>query len=464
MTRQHDIEINVMHTLENFRDAYDDETSVVVLEAMANALDAKANMVDITLKDQSITFKDNGPGMNRKQFRAYHKISGSTKTKGRGIGFAGVGAKVYLAIWKNTVIRTETYGDEGPFVSDMYVKHGTPKWNECNIATALRIRGTSYGVKLRENDYKSLQTKLHEILLNEFNPALLNGLTVTINDDKLEAWKPPHEFQTSDTVKVRHLVFPVTLTVMCEDIPAKWRYLQYQVWGKNITTKKLEWAAEITEPYKNRVHVMIDAEKCSKYLKLNKSSFKSGQGPVGDMYKGVERWAHETLRKHGYVEKPVGEIQRNAKLSRFFQKLFKKPEYEWLNPSVTNEIGPGKGAGAGNAKLPPEEPPRQSTDKERKNNKNDSRGGSDLNITLVDRYGDPRDGWLDPETNNFVCNRQHPLYRQYERNEDARNQRVKSVIFSSLIKHGTKKKLMTPAEALDIHRDLMTEAKDLKVV
>ena len=102
MARQHDIEINVMHTLENFRDAYDDEASVVVLEAMANALDAKADRVDIALKNQSATFRDNGPGMTQKQFRSYHKISGSTKTKGRGIGFAGVGAKVYLAIWKNT--------------------------------------------------------------------------------------------------------------------------------------------------------------------------------------------------------------------------------------------------------------------------------------------------------------------------------------------------------------------------
>ena len=28
MTKQHDIEINVMHTLENFRDAYDNESYV----------------------------------------------------------------------------------------------------------------------------------------------------------------------------------------------------------------------------------------------------------------------------------------------------------------------------------------------------------------------------------------------------------------------------------------------------
>ena len=124
MVKQHDIEINVMHTLENFRDAYDNESSVVVLEAMANALDAKADRVDIVLKDCSIVFRDNGPGMNWKQFKEYHKISGANKTKGHGIGFAGVGAKVYLAIWKNTVIHTETFGDGG----GVRVRHARQAW------------------------------------------------------------------------------------------------------------------------------------------------------------------------------------------------------------------------------------------------------------------------------------------------------------------------------------------------
>ena len=141
MARQHDIEINVMHTLENFRDAYDNESSVVVLEAMANALDAKADRVDIVLKDCSIMFRDNGPGMNRKQFKEYHKISGANKIKGRGIGFAGVGAKIYLAIWKNTVIHTETFGNEGAFASDMRVRHGKPKWDECDTNTVMHSSG-----------------------------------------------------------------------------------------------------------------------------------------------------------------------------------------------------------------------------------------------------------------------------------------------------------------------------------
>ena len=225
MTRQHDIEINVMHTLENFKDAYDDESSVVVLEAMANALDAKADRVDIVLKDCSIMFRDNGPGMNRKQFKEYHKISGANKIKGRGIGFAGVGAKVYLAIWKNTVIHTETFGDEGAFASDMRVRYGRPKWDECDTNTVMHICGTSYGVKLREKDYNVLEAKIHGMIRDQFNPAMLNGLTVVINGAKLEPWNLPPKFRTSGVAKVKHLEFPITLSVMDEDVPAKYRHV-----------------------------------------------------------------------------------------------------------------------------------------------------------------------------------------------------------------------------------------------
>ena len=343
MGKEHNIEIDVLHTLENFKDAYDDESSVVVLEAMANALDAKADRVDITIMDRHITFRDNGPGMNKKQFKAYHKISGSNKIKGHGIGFAGVGAKVYLAIWKNTVIHTETFGDEGAFASDMRVRYGKPKWDECDSNTVKHICGTSYGVKLREKDYNVLEAKIHGMIRDQFNPAMLNGLTVVINSAKLEPWNPRSNFQTRSVVKAKHLEFPIMLSVMNEDVPSKYRHVQYQVWGKTVTTKKLEWAADIAEPYGNRVHVLVNAEKCSKHLKLSKNSFKSGPGPVADMYKAVERWVHEMLRKNGYVERQAGEIQRNAKLAKFFQRLFKKPEYEWLNPNVTSGAGAGKG-------------------------------------------------------------------------------------------------------------------------
>ena len=299
---------------------------------------------------------------------------------------------------------------------------------------------------------------------------MMNGLTIIINGNKLEPWNPPHVFQTKWVVKSKKMLFPITLSVMQKDVPSKYRHIQYEVWGKNVTVKKPEWISDVLEPHKNRVYAIVDANKCSKYLKLNKNSFKSGQVAVADMYKSVERWMHETLRREGYVEKHTGNVKHNTKMTKFFQNLFKKPEYEWLNPNTMSGIGTnsgagsGKGLGSGNAKTNSNDTHEKPNEKEPNENKDKKRGGSGLNITLIYSNDTSWDGCLDPETNNFICNRKHPLYIKYENNEDARNQRVKSVLFSELIKNGARRRDITAEEAFITHRNLMTEAKDLKVV
>ena len=87
---------------------YRDET-VCVNEAIANAVDAfrensiLGGKIDITFEKTDddygyITFHNNAPPMAKDLFvTKYHTVSLSTKKKGRGIGFAGVGAKLFLA-------------------------------------------------------------------------------------------------------------------------------------------------------------------------------------------------------------------------------------------------------------------------------------------------------------------------------------------------------------------------------
>ena len=453
----HSIETNTLHALEDFRDAYDDEKAIVVTEAISNALDARATEVDITLRNQHVSFHDNGSGMNRKQFESYHNLAHSAKRKGSGIGFAGVGAKLYLAIWKNTTIHTETHGSDGPLASDMHVIHGQPKWSECSTDTSVGS-GTLYRVRLRERDYSALDKGMRDMVLDAFNPALLDGLEVRINGSRLDPWTPRHEFQSSDTVRSKGLNFPVTLTITKdEDVPKKYRYIQYHVWGKTVNTKGVDWADDILEPYRNRVHVLVDAGECSKHLNLNKSSFKQGRGPASGMYRSVEAWVFKTLKENKYVSAPEGRVSQDTKMSRFFRDLFKNPKYAWLNPNSVRGMGPknggggtggggtgGGGTGGGGTG-------------------GGSRGGG-LRITLADRDGDPRDGWLDPETREFVCNTRHPLYLKHEKNAEARNLCVKSVLFTVLIKNGSKGRTMDVDDAFNTLRDVMAEAKDLKVV
>jgi HSP90 family molecular chaperone len=106
--------VNLKHLLEDIRDAYTSPLEEVILtELVANALDGKAVTINFTVdKEQKfIRCTDDGKGMKRAALKDYHNIASSTKTRGQGIGFAGVGAKLSLLIADRVV--TESKGGYG---------------------------------------------------------------------------------------------------------------------------------------------------------------------------------------------------------------------------------------------------------------------------------------------------------------------------------------------------------------
>jgi len=106
--------VNLKHLLEDLRDAYASPVEeVIVTELIANALDSGASRIRLESDPSSRTFRciDNGNGMNRAALRSYHNIAASTKERGAGIGFAGVGAKLSLLVAEKVV--TESRGKHG---------------------------------------------------------------------------------------------------------------------------------------------------------------------------------------------------------------------------------------------------------------------------------------------------------------------------------------------------------------
>ncbi len=106
--------VNLKHLLEDLRDAYASPVEeVIVTELIANALDGGASRIRLETDVLARTFRciDNGNGMNRVALRSYHNIAASTKERGAGIGFAGVGAKLSLLVAEKVV--TESRGKHG---------------------------------------------------------------------------------------------------------------------------------------------------------------------------------------------------------------------------------------------------------------------------------------------------------------------------------------------------------------
>ncbi len=91
--------VDLQHLLEDIRDAYPGALEETILtEIVANSLDSGASLlrIETDAARATLTVIDDGSGMVRRELKRYHDIASSTKTRGEGIGFAGVGIKLGL--------------------------------------------------------------------------------------------------------------------------------------------------------------------------------------------------------------------------------------------------------------------------------------------------------------------------------------------------------------------------------
>jgi len=106
--------IDFQHLIQDIVQAYPYEVDEAVLvELIANSLDAGCTEISVRISAPEGEFEivDNGRGMISEEFVHYHDLAITTKQRGRGIGFAGLGAKlgVYLAGEVVTETRSARY-------------------------------------------------------------------------------------------------------------------------------------------------------------------------------------------------------------------------------------------------------------------------------------------------------------------------------------------------------------------
>ena len=101
--------VDLQHLLEDLRDAYPGALEETILtEVVANSLDSGATCLRLTADPalSILTIIDDGTGMRRRDLVRYHDLAASTKTRGHGIGFAGVGIKLGLLVCEDVVTET----------------------------------------------------------------------------------------------------------------------------------------------------------------------------------------------------------------------------------------------------------------------------------------------------------------------------------------------------------------------
>jgi hypothetical protein len=143
--------VDLLHLLEDLRDAYPGAIEETILtEIVANSLDSGARQVSLFADpaERTLVAMDDGAGMARRELARYHDVAASGKTRGEGIGFAGVGIKLGLLVAEEVVTETRREAVHAATRWHLASRHKAP-WKWIPPPGWLSHRGTAVGLQLR---------------------------------------------------------------------------------------------------------------------------------------------------------------------------------------------------------------------------------------------------------------------------------------------------------------------------
>ena len=167
--------VDLQHLLEDLRDAYTGALEETILtEAVANALDSGATHIRLLTNpaDATLTIVDDGRGMQRRELARYHDVAASTKARGEGIGFAGVGIKLGLLVSREVVTETRRGATHVATRWHLASRHRAP-WKWISPPGLVASRGTAVRLTLTNQLSPLLDAGyLEETLRRHFEPLL----------------------------------------------------------------------------------------------------------------------------------------------------------------------------------------------------------------------------------------------------------------------------------------------------
>ncbi len=167
--------VDLLHLLEDLRDAYPESLEDTILtEIVANSLDSGARLIRVWTDPVSatLTVLDDGEGMSRQALTRYHDLAATSKRKGRGIGFAGVGIKLGLLVSEEVVTearRARTY----LATSWRLASRSRAPWRWIETQGLLDGPGTAVRLYLSNPLSPLLEPgRVEEVLVRHFQPLL----------------------------------------------------------------------------------------------------------------------------------------------------------------------------------------------------------------------------------------------------------------------------------------------------
>ncbi len=279
--------VDLLHLLEDLRDAYPGSIEeTIVTEIVANALDSGATRIVVRTDPaaSTLTVVDDGIGMQKAQLARYHDVAASTKTRGKGIGFAGVGIKLGLLICDEVFTETRQTSRSVATTWRLSSKRRAPwKWTEpvglvAAHGTAVRLK-VQHGLSpLVDSDF------IRRVLAGQFLPLFdptfdsilstqyAHAVRFEVNDDELTRTVIPGD-TAAIAVRLPRKRKPSASGYMIRapSLPEHQQGMAVSTFGK-VIKRGWDWLG-ITPADPTTIGGVIEAPALSECLTLNKADF-----------------------------------------------------------------------------------------------------------------------------------------------------------------------------------------------
>ena len=325
--------VDLLHLLEDLADAYPGDLHETVLtEIVANALDSGASRLHIIADapSQSVTVVDDGVGMNRADLRRYHDVATSTKERGQGIGFAGVGIKLGLLVSEG-VITESRRGNTHISTTWTLTSRKRAPWQWIPPLGLVAERGTA--VRLRMSDVLSPLLDagfLEATLRRHFEPLLdpsfdeilkshyANGVTFQVNDRVLERVAPRAALIEPVSLRLARKRKPSAAGYLTQEgvpVAEERRGIAISTYGK-VIKRGWDWLGVTpSAAAADRVSGLIEAPALAGALTLNKADFLRS-GPRGALFltyrKALQEVVSQQLARWGDADAPEAPAHRRV--------------------------------------------------------------------------------------------------------------------------------------------------------
>lgn len=281
--------VDLLHLLEDLRDAYPGAIEETILtEIIANALDSGADLIRLAPDpaSASIAIVDNGSGMPRRDLRRYHDLAASTKARGQGIGFAGVGIKLALLACREVVTETRRGKVHVATSWQLASRHRAPwKWTAppglvAERGTAVRLHLADPLSPLTDRGYLEAAVRRHyQPLLDPacdeiLSPLYPRGIVFELNGETLRKQACTASETAPIAIRTGRKRKPSAAGYLFREpvsLPEDQRGIAISTYGK-IIKRGWDWPG-VSPNAPDRIGGLIEVPPLAASLTLNKGDF-----------------------------------------------------------------------------------------------------------------------------------------------------------------------------------------------